>query len=226
MEQNINTYSGEDIDITWDSQRCIHSGECVKGFPEVFDTDKTPWVEPDKGDKEEIVSVVEKCPTGALKYQRKDGGPSESIPDKNIITVGKNGPLYLKGNIKLLDSEEEILLEDTRMALCRCGMSDNKPLCDNSHQDSDFIAESTIEEEEQFENKKIETNEKESLEIKTRERGPYILEGSFEIKGQENNSVFYSDSAAFCRCGGSENKPLCDGTHNEPDFSAKLSNTQ
>lgn len=39
--------------------------------------------------------------------------------------------------------DDTTLLEDTRVALCRCGASENKPLCDNSHVDVDFEAAGT-----------------------------------------------------------------------------------
>jgi CDGSH-type Zn-finger protein len=29
-------------------------------------------------------------------------------------------------------------IEDTRLALCRCGQSHNKPFCDNTHRDVGF----------------------------------------------------------------------------------------
>ncbi|MGB9492684.1 MAG: CDGSH iron-sulfur domain-containing protein [Terriglobales bacterium] len=46
-------------------------------------------------------------------------------------TIG--GPYYVRGLIQLRSADGRTEFEDTRMALCRCGQSHNKPFCDNSH---------------------------------------------------------------------------------------------
>jgi CDGSH-type Zn-finger protein len=67
-----------------------------------------------------------------LRYERLDGSSSEIIPDEMTGTFAENGPLYLRGAIKLTDSEGKPLFEGTRVALCRCGASKNKPFCDRN----------------------------------------------------------------------------------------------
>ena len=55
------------------------------------------------------------------------------------IEVTENGPLLVKGDIKLLDSENNTF--DTNkpvIALCRCGASENSPFCDGSHKKIGF----------------------------------------------------------------------------------------
>jgi uncharacterized Fe-S cluster protein YjdI len=36
------SYRSEKITVSFDLGRCIHSEECVRGLPEVFDTSKRP----------------------------------------------------------------------------------------------------------------------------------------------------------------------------------------
>jgi CDGSH-type Zn-finger protein len=43
------------------------------------------------------------------------------------------GPLFLRGRIRIKDADGRLIREDTRVALCRCGASENKPFCDGSH---------------------------------------------------------------------------------------------
>lgn len=50
--------------------------------------------------------------------------------------------------------------------------------------------------------------------------GPLMVEGNFEIIDSEGNKVESKEKAALCRCGGSNNKPFCDGTHNKIGFEA------
>lgn len=52
--------------------------------------------------------------------------------------------------------------------------------------------------------------------------GPLKLEvdGSLEIVDDEGHPVSHREGRALflCRCGGSENKPFCDGTHSKIGF--------
>jgi CDGSH-type Zn-finger protein len=57
----------------------------------------------------------------------------------SVVPVPK-GPLFLRGRIQIRDAEERLIREDTRVALCRCGASENKPFCDGSHRRIGFDA--------------------------------------------------------------------------------------
>lgn len=46
--------------------------ECVKGTPDVFKVGRRPWIMLENGESEYIVEVIERCPSGALTYERKD----------------------------------------------------------------------------------------------------------------------------------------------------------
>ena len=45
----------------------------------------------------------------------------------------RDGPLFVRGDITVTDEAGAIVRHDTRMALCRCGGSANKPFCDDTH---------------------------------------------------------------------------------------------
>ena len=66
------TYEGKSIDVSFDNEVCQHSGECVRGLPLVFDTKRRPWIDPDGATPDEVAAQVERCPSGALQYVRKD----------------------------------------------------------------------------------------------------------------------------------------------------------
>ena len=58
--------------------------------------------------------------------------------------------------------------------------------------------------------------------IKVQQNGPYLVEGG-DSKVVDWNGVAYQLSKgtfALCRCGGSTNKPFCDGTHTKVGFAA------
>ncbi len=72
------TYQGERIEVSFDNEVCIHSGECVRGLPAVFDTKRRPWIDPDGADAETVAAQVERCPSGALQYVLRDPTSRES----------------------------------------------------------------------------------------------------------------------------------------------------
>ena len=134
MKEKLREYRADDIKVTWSQMRCIHFAACVERLPAVFDTDQKPWIQPAKAEPEEVSEAVLRCPTGALHFRRADGA-NEEVADTNTVQVAPDGPLYLRGDIEIHDGKGEILLHDTRVALCRCGASAHGPLCDGSHKE-------------------------------------------------------------------------------------------
>ncbi len=126
-------YRNEQIAVAWEPDLCIHTGNCVRGLPAVFDPQARPWVAIDAATADEIAAIVQRCPTGALHFRRLDGGPQEPAPAETTIAARPNGPLFVRGNLRIVGEDGQLIREDTRLALCRCGHSDNKPFCDGSH---------------------------------------------------------------------------------------------
>lgn len=212
MKKKIHRYESDDITIEFDSKRCLHSGECVKGLGSVFDPNKRPWIQPENASAEQIKETVHHCPTGALHYKDHKEKPVR----KNSITISPDGPLYLRGDIEIQNADGDTIFEDTRAALCRCGASENKPLCDNSHQDIEFEAPAGFDE-----SKLRPTNDgnlSNKLVLKLMNNGPILVEGEYEVYSIGNEAVSSTKNVAMCRCGGSGSKPFCDGTHKKIEF--------
>lgn len=212
MTSKIHRYANEAIDVTFDAKRCIHAAECVRGLPAVFNRDKRPWAQPGNADPGNVAMVVERCPTGALHFERNDGGEAEPIAGENIIALVENGPLYVHGNIEIRAASGETISKETRLALCRCGASANKPYCDNSHLRIDF------QDAGELRVNQAAAAEQESLTITPLPNGPLLLQGSFEIRSADRQTSHHGTEAELCRCGGSRNKPFCDGTHRRIGF--------
>jgi CDGSH-type Zn-finger protein/uncharacterized Fe-S cluster protein YjdI len=213
----LRQYDGNGIRVTYDAERCIHAAECVHGLPEVFDPDRKPWIEAGAAAAEDLAAVVRRCPTGALTYERLDGGPEEGRTLPNELRIVQDGPVYATGGLVLLDAEHREIGRETRVAFCRCGASENKPFCDGRHADAGFndpgaIGNATI--------RPPGDDDSSDLTVRLRPDGPLVIEGRFTIAGTDGESAEGS-SGALCRCGASKNKPFCDGTHREIDFEAK-----
>ena len=131
------SYEKDDLTVFWDSTRCIHTGICLRGLHSVFNLKKRPWVDVDGADADQIIATIHKCPTGALRYTR--GGESEPAPEQTTMVPMHDGPLLVRGDLRVLDPQTGgVVAEETRLALCRCGKSENEPFCDNSHRRTHF----------------------------------------------------------------------------------------
>ena len=126
------SYQGNGIMVHWYASRCIHSANCVRALPLVFDPRRRPWVVTDADTAERIAKAIERCPSGALHYERTDGEPNEVASHPVTLTPIRNGPLYVRGDVtaRALDGSE--LRRDLRMSLCRCDRSPRFPFCDNT----------------------------------------------------------------------------------------------
>ena len=51
--------------------------------------------------------------------------------------------------------------------------------------------------------------------------GPYIVKGLENLQNSKGEKLEAKSQFALCRCGGSSNKPFCDGTHATNDFSSE-----
>jgi len=214
MPDKIKDYTTEHITVTYSAKRCIHAAKCVAGLPQVFDVQKRPWIQPEQAEADAVAEVVMQCPTGALQFTRHDGGPAEPVPTENTIQVKANGPLHLHGDLTISDSQGNPLHHDTRISLCRCGDSQNKPFCDNTHKKANFEASGQL-----GENSLGSGAETEKLILTVLPNGPVLLTGSVIIQG-EAEQTFQGSKGALCRCGASQNKPFCDGNHTQIGFTA------
>lgn len=203
------SYASEEITVSFDGARCIHAAECARGLPEVFDTGKRPWIQPSRSNPGAVTEVILRCPSGALKFEREDG-VRETAPDENSITLVADGPLYVRGDVEIRNGEGEVLYEETRVALCRCGASGNKPFCDNSHKEIGFSHDGSLGEN-RLSPEEIPNGQ--TLAVVTTPNGPLLIGGKVELRDAAGEVSYEGVKTALCRCGRSANKPFCDGSH-------------
>jgi len=203
-------YTGKAIDISFIKERCTHVAACLRGEPRVFFEVRRPWVMPDLGEADTIADVVEKCPTGALHYQRNDGGPQEKAPETTMIETAMHGPLYLHGEITLRTTNGETLLEDTRVALCRCGKSKHFPFCDGRHHEVNFRNNGKI-----YGQHRTTEPGTGPMTVRVEKNKPYRINGPHRLVDWEGATKKTGDKCLLCSCGRSQNAPFCDGSHNK-----------
>ena len=63
--------------------------------------------------------------------------------------------------------------------------------------------------------------------ITIRENGPYRVEGPVKLMDANGNEITVRQPPfSLCRCGGSTNKPFCDGTHSKIGFQGAMQAVQ
>ena len=206
----VEVVASRDIEIRFEARRCIHSRFCVTGAPQVFLANvQGPWIHPEAMPVERLVEVAHACPSGAIRYVRRDGQPDETPPPVNLAAVREAGPYGFRGDLRLSGE-----FPGFRVTLCRCGASRNKPFCDGSHHEVGFAATG-----------EPPTGAADMLPVRNGElsidpepNGPLRVSGNLEITSGTGRVIARVETARLCRCGGSQTKPFCDGTHSKIGF--------
>ena len=212
LVDGVEHIEGRDLTLIYEGKKCIHSRFCVTGAPNVFLANVVgPWIHPDAMPVDALVEIAHVCPSGAIRYRRKDGKPDEVAPPVNLLSIREAGPYALRGELSIAGQSGAF-----RATLCRCGASKHKPYCDGSHHEVNFSASG-----------EPPTSLADMLEVRNgplsvepQTDGPLQVRGNLEITSGTGRVVARVQQARLCRCGGSANKPFCDGTHARIGFTS------
>lgn len=133
------------------------------------------------------------------------------MSDSAGIDVLKNGPYIVDGLEELTNSKDAELDAKGKVALCRCGASANKPFCDGAHKKIGFTSEM----------EKSESDGRSALgerKICVLHNGPLEVSSALELMIKDEMNLSSDNPYYLCRCGASENKPFCDGSHKRIGF--------
>jgi CDGSH-type Zn-finger protein/uncharacterized Fe-S cluster protein YjdI len=215
-EEHIDTIRGDNGTIYFNAKRCIHSRHCVLGEPEVFRANrKGDWIFPDNATAERVNHVALNCVSGAIRFDRHDGGENEVAPKVNLVLMRENGPLAVNAAVTLVAADGTTGSE-LRATLCRCGKSRNKPFCDQSHIAAGFVASG-----EALTRPSPELERRDGpLTVTPLRDGPLDVRGSAEICTGTRRTIDRTLAVRLCRCGQSNDKPFCDGSHRAAHFKA------
>jgi CDGSH-type Zn-finger protein/uncharacterized Fe-S cluster protein YjdI len=209
----VDYIEGHDLTLIYEGRKCIHARFCVTGAPKVFLANvKGPWISPDAIEVDRLVEISHACPSGAIRYKRKDGKHDEAAPQVNLAAIREAGPYAVRGDIRL--NGEPL---GFRATLCRCGASKNKPFCDGSHHEVGFTASG-----------EPPTGKADMLPVRDgplaidpQIDGPLQVRGNLEITSGTGRVVARITQARLCRCGHSNTKPFCDGSHARVGFKSE-----
>jgi CDGSH-type Zn-finger protein len=152
-------------------------------------------------------------------FSPTDEGQEEFL-NACTVHVHLDGPLLVTGDLRISVPGGDKPVAATRVFLCRCGASKNKPFCDGAHKEIGF--------EDHSESIDIANAVDDGSRLKPAavtatlfENGPLRLDGVVRIKcGESDGQTHTFSRPTLCRCGASKNKPFCDGMHNRSGFTA------
>ncbi len=125
---------GRGVDLLDDENLCVGARFCDRGG--------SIWRDIANADDPEVAhQVIEEacnCPGGRLTIAKKAGTLIEPELQKEISLANDpinnmRGPLWVKGGIEIEGARGEKYETRNRVALCRCGESNNMPYCDGAH---------------------------------------------------------------------------------------------
>jgi CDGSH-type Zn-finger protein len=129
------SYAGVGMVLTDDRSLCEHAGFCGNRYNNAWrmtrETD-------DPAVREHLISMVKLCPSGALEYALEEGDPPIEPELPTSVAVVRDGPLWVRGGVRIAGADGVEYETRNRVTLCRCGQSTNKPYCDGTHAEIGF----------------------------------------------------------------------------------------
>ena len=128
-------FPGHGVAMTDDHSFCTHAGYCGDRFTNVW---RMIAETSDPAVRERLEHMVDLCPSGTIDHAPEVGAEAEEPSFDPGIAVSADGPLWVRGGVRIVSADDRTYEVRNRVTLCRCGHSANKPFCDGSHKDVGF----------------------------------------------------------------------------------------
>jgi CDGSH-type Zn-finger protein len=140
-----------------------------------------------------------------------------SIPERasaafsaTVLRVRPDGPNVVSGNVAVTGAPSAAPV--VTVVLCRCGKSADKPFCDGTHTRIGFKDPGILPPDSPHDVLSSGT-----VTITPTANGPFKCRGPLTILGADGRTAT-SEEMCLCRCGQSQSKPFCDGSHKRVGF--------
>jgi CDGSH-type Zn-finger protein len=134
-DERARIYEGGGLTVRDDRSICEHAGFCGNRVSNVWKMVKDSS---DSVVRSQVMSMIEHCPSGALTYRVPDDDHNVEPEFGTGIAVTADGPYFVSGALPVTRADGQPFESRSRVTLCRCGESANKPLCDGSHKQAGF----------------------------------------------------------------------------------------
>jgi CDGSH-type Zn-finger protein len=131
---------GHGIVVRRDGSLCMHAAFCVgrvRRVPAMLEGAE------DSDIRAQVIGIIDRCPSGSYTYSLTEDGPDveADLPVQIAVTEeerGLAGALWVTGQVPVSRADGDFFETRNRVTLCRCGHSENKPLCDGTHRQIEF----------------------------------------------------------------------------------------
>lgn len=132
--QRAETLRGPGLDLM-DDGRCAFARFCHREKGDAWELLK---LTDDEKDRSEVIIAANECPAGRLTAVTKSGELIEPYYEPAIEVLqdpeeGVSSGIFVRGGIPIESAGGETYEPRSRVVLCRCGQSKNKPFCDMAH---------------------------------------------------------------------------------------------
>ncbi len=136
-DERSKTYEATGVVMRDDRSICEHAGFCGNRVTNVWKMVRGSATD-DSVVRSQLMSMIERCPSGALTYRVDAQGPDVEPELPVEIGVVDDGPYFVTGGPPVDRADGAPMEARNRVTLCRCGGSKNKPLCDGTHKEIGF----------------------------------------------------------------------------------------
>jgi CDGSH-type Zn-finger protein len=134
-DSRAQTFTGDGVSMTDDHSFCTHAGYCGDRFTNVW---RMIGRTSDPAIREHLQQMVDRCPSGTIDHAPAPGMPAEEPVFEASVAISRDGPIWVRGGIRVEGPDGDPYEIRNRVTLCRCGGSSNKPFCDGSHKELGF----------------------------------------------------------------------------------------
>ena len=139
FDSTASVLENDGIRVKVDNSYCVHAKYCFNKTSGI----RALMAEPaDANAKSQIMAMVDRCPSGTFVYELDLDGTMTECEDElpqEVAAISEDsncetaGPLWVSGNVPIMQPDGTFLETRNRVTLCRCGKSKNKPFCDGTH---------------------------------------------------------------------------------------------
>jgi CDGSH-type Zn-finger protein len=129
----VKIFEGPELKLTDKRELCIGAGFCTRAgniWNLTVNSDTRKY-------KETAIQEAADCPSGRLVEWNKGGESLEPHLEPGIAVTedqdGIPGALWVRGGVEIESTDGYVYEKRNRVTLCRCGKSENHPICDGSH---------------------------------------------------------------------------------------------
>ena len=125
----LRVWEGKRLKTYFNSNICMHAAYCKP----LGALRKKELDDETSATAEEIIAVVESCPSRALTWEAKDALEPTPQGTGADLDIQEGGEIRVQCAFEAVNFDLEERQDGARATLCRCGLSKNKPYCDASH---------------------------------------------------------------------------------------------